>query len=82
MPRFLQTMGAAALIRVGDGKEIREMLPTLPIEGRVVRDLDSDGSRYAAIGSPTLLPAVAAVRPLCGASCRSWQRSSRLRKPS
>ncbi|MCU7723623.1 alpha/beta hydrolase [Actinoplanes sp. KI2] len=38
-----------------EGRSIREVLPTVVREARVVRELDSDGSRYAAIKAPTLL---------------------------
>ena len=38
-----------------EGRATREMLPTVVRESRVVRELDSDGSRYAAVTAPTLL---------------------------
>jgi pimeloyl-ACP methyl ester carboxylesterase len=37
------------------GRELRSMMPTVPPELRAIGDLDSDGSRYAAITAPTLL---------------------------
>lgn len=38
-----------------DGAEMREMLPTVTPELREVAALDSDGSRYASVTTPTLL---------------------------
>jgi hypothetical protein len=38
-----------------EGRAVREVLPTIVRETRVMRELDSDGSRYAAITAPTLL---------------------------
>jgi pimeloyl-ACP methyl ester carboxylesterase len=46
---------AYLMLRGSDGAQTRAMMPTTPAEiGEVVR-LDSDGGRYAGIGSPTLL---------------------------
>ena len=56
IPRPIRTGIAALLIRTRtEGREIREVLPTIPNEGRVAIGLDSDGSRYAAVNTPTLL---------------------------
>jgi pimeloyl-ACP methyl ester carboxylesterase len=38
-----------------EGRATRELLPTVVDEQRVTHELDSDGSRYAAITAPTLL---------------------------
>jgi hypothetical protein len=38
-----------------EGRATREVLPTVVRESRVVHELDSDGSRYAAVTAPTLL---------------------------
>jgi pimeloyl-ACP methyl ester carboxylesterase len=38
-----------------DGREMRDMLPTITPELREVAALDSDGSRYASVTTPTLL---------------------------
>ena len=38
-----------------EGRAVREVLPTAARESRVVHELDSDGSRYAAVTAPTLL---------------------------
>jgi len=38
-----------------EGRAVREVLPTAATESRVVHELDSDGSRYAAVAAPTLL---------------------------
>jgi pimeloyl-ACP methyl ester carboxylesterase len=38
-----------------EGRAIREVLPTVTGEQRVAHELESDGSRYAAITAPTLL---------------------------
>jgi pimeloyl-ACP methyl ester carboxylesterase len=38
-----------------EGRSVRELLPTVARELRVVHELDSDGSRYAAITARTLL---------------------------
>jgi len=46
-------LGALAVLQ----RHIRELLPTLSAECRVTAGLDSDGSRYAAIASPTLVVA-------------------------
>jgi pimeloyl-ACP methyl ester carboxylesterase len=38
-----------------EGRAIREVLPTVTGELRVAHEMESDGSRYAAITAPTLL---------------------------
>ena len=55
VPMPVYTAFAWFLLQTPEGRENRELLPTLPAECRVVAGLDSDGSRYAAIGSPTLV---------------------------
>ncbi|WP_433424641.1 alpha/beta fold hydrolase [Microtetraspora malaysiensis] len=46
---------AFLMLRGADGRDMRAMMPTTPAEiGEIVR-LDSDGGRYAAVASPTLL---------------------------
>ena len=53
MPVF---RGLAYLMLHGaDGAETRPMMPTTPAELAEIVRLDSDGGRYAAIDSPTLL---------------------------
>ncbi|MER7282836.1 alpha/beta hydrolase [Dactylosporangium sp. NPDC000244] len=54
---------AFLLLRGTDGAETRAMMPTSPAELGEVARLDSDGSRYAAIQSPTLLLAGAKSVP-------------------
>jgi pimeloyl-ACP methyl ester carboxylesterase len=55
IPRFLQSSAARLMMATREGREIRQLLPTIPIAARAVRSFDSDGTRYAAIGSPTLV---------------------------
>jgi pimeloyl-ACP methyl ester carboxylesterase len=46
---------AFLLLRGADGRETRAMMPTTPAEMSEIFRLDSDGSRYAGVDSPTLL---------------------------
>ena len=55
LPMPAATALAWFLLRTPPGRETRSLLPTLPAEMRVTAGLDSDGSRYAAITSPTLV---------------------------
>jgi pimeloyl-ACP methyl ester carboxylesterase len=55
-PDLVYTAIAALLLAGGrEGAEMRAMMPTTPAELGEVARLDSDGSRYRAIGSPTLV---------------------------
>jgi len=55
LPLPVYTAFAWFLLQTPEGRQTRELLPTLPAECRVTAGLDSDGSRYAAIASPTLV---------------------------
>jgi pimeloyl-ACP methyl ester carboxylesterase len=57
LPLPAYTAFAWFLLQTPQGRETRDLLPTLPAELRVTAGLDSDGSRYAAIASPTLVVA-------------------------
>lgn len=55
-PGFVYTAVAALMLAGGEeGAEMRAMMPTTPAEIGEVARLDSDGSRYRAISSPTLV---------------------------
>ncbi|PRY31239.1 alpha/beta fold hydrolase [Pseudosporangium ferrugineum] len=43
------------MLHTAGGRETRALLHTLPSEWRIAAGLDSDGTRYAAIDSPTLI---------------------------
>jgi pimeloyl-ACP methyl ester carboxylesterase len=63
-PDFVYTAIAALMLAGGtEGAEMRAMMPTTPAELREVARLDSDGSRYRAIRSPTLVLAGAKSLP-------------------
>jgi pimeloyl-ACP methyl ester carboxylesterase len=55
VPLPVYTAFAWFLLQTPEGRETRDLLPTLPAELRVTAGLDSDGSRYAAITSPALV---------------------------
>lgn len=54
-PMFAHRVLAYLLLHGGDGADTRAMMTTTPPEVAEVLRLDSDGSRYTAIESPTLL---------------------------
>ncbi|MFI5912404.1 alpha/beta fold hydrolase [Dactylosporangium sp. NPDC051541] len=54
---------AYLLLRGADGAETQAMMPTTPAELGEIARLDSDGSRYAAIDTPTLVLAGAKTVP-------------------
>jgi pimeloyl-ACP methyl ester carboxylesterase len=54
-PQFAYTALVWLIMRTSVGADLRDTLPTVPAEGRQIRDLDSDGSQYATISTPTLL---------------------------
>jgi pimeloyl-ACP methyl ester carboxylesterase len=54
-PGFVFTGLALLLLHGSDGADTKAMMATTPAELEEVARLDSDGSRYAAIGSRTLL---------------------------
>lgn len=54
-PAFVYTAIAALILAGKEGAEMRRMMPTTPAEIGEVARLDSDGSRYRAIRSPTLI---------------------------
>ncbi|UQU66168.1 alpha/beta hydrolase [Couchioplanes caeruleus] len=49
------TLFAWIMLHTPGGRETRALLHTLPREWRVAAGLDSDGTRYAAVTSPTLI---------------------------
>jgi pimeloyl-ACP methyl ester carboxylesterase len=54
-PQFAYTTMAWLMMHTREGAELRETLRAVPAEARQIRDLDSDGSQYATITTPTLL---------------------------
>ena len=54
-PRFAYTTMAWLMMHTGEGADLRETLRAVPAEAGQIRDLDSDGSQYATITTPTLL---------------------------
>jgi pimeloyl-ACP methyl ester carboxylesterase len=54
-PAFVYTAIAALMLADKEGAEMRNMMPTTPAEIGELARLDSDGSRYRAIRSPTLI---------------------------
>jgi pimeloyl-ACP methyl ester carboxylesterase len=54
-PQFAYTTMAWLMMHTEEGAELRETLRAVPAEARQIGDLDSDGSQYATISTPTLL---------------------------
>jgi pimeloyl-ACP methyl ester carboxylesterase len=61
------TFFAWIMVHTPGGRETRALLHTLPREWRVAASLDSDGTRYAAITSPTLI--------IAGGRSPAWLRA-------